>query len=117
MLYSKTNPHYQSGSVFIDPESSAEERYKLIYKASKYREGVESPMRGAVSADGINWQPIPEPILEPYHNDSLIIVYWDAHLQKYVGYFRQWYGDHRGIARAATEDFCKWPRVLRRFMA
>ena len=101
---------YESGSVFIDPGALPEERYKLIYKASVYKKGVESPMRGATSADGIHWNPIKKPILEPYHSDTQTTAYWDPHLRQFVGYFRQWWGERRAIARATTEDFRKWPQ-------
>jgi hypothetical protein len=106
----ENGPYPGRGTIFVDPTASSEERYKLIYKASVYKKGIESPMRGATSADGIRWKRIPETILEPYHSDTQTTVYWDPHLRQYVGYFRQWWGERRAIARAATEDFRKWPQ-------
>lgn len=103
-------PRIGGGSAFVDPAAPPEERYKYIYSAGAYKKGVESPMRGATSPDGIHWKLIPEPILEPYHSDTQTTAYWDAHLKQYVGYFRQWWGERRAVSRAATDDFRKWPQ-------
>ena len=103
-------PGHGGGTVFIDPSAPPQERYKYIYKAAPYKKGVESPMRGYTSPDGIRWERIPEPLLEPYHSDTQTTAYWDPHLKQYVGYFRQWWGERRSVARAATNDFRKWPQ-------
>ena len=87
---------------------------KLIYKDSSelvdLKTKKESMMRGAASPDGIHWKRIAEPVLPGYHSDTLTTAYYDPHLRCYVGYFRQWWGMRRGIARAATRDFRHWPQ-------
>jgi hypothetical protein len=42
-------------------------------------------------------------------NDSGPAVYYDAKLNRYVGYFRFFMMGRRAIGRAETDDFWRWP--------
>ena len=111
---------YSGGTVFKDPNGSAEERYKLIY-LTWIKEKPQ--VRGAVSADGIHWTPIDKPLLDGYCSDTQTTAYYDAHLKCYGGYFRYWSGSpwfeswatwqgsrswRRQIGRAVSTDFRHW---------
>ena len=103
------------GTVFLDPSAPPEERYKLIHMGRE--EGV-SRVFGAVSPDGLHWQPIREPLVDDYLSDTQTVVAYDAARGRYVGYFRGWQGQapskgahgRRAIAYAESEDFRHWPR-------
>jgi len=132
--------------VFIDP-SSKEERYKMLYLgivtdeeweafAAKYPDEVDTMARrpdvggfrcvvavfGAVSADGIHWVSLPEPLMIQ-HADTQNTCYYDEDRKEYVAYLRGWqvnpkaegWADkstdnwigvgRRSIARATSKDF------------
>jgi len=101
------------GTVFIDPSAPADERYKAVFPSQisgrefeAYRkrrpDGWEprallhfeehdrvSCIMGAVSADGIHWRRLPEPLVVEY-SDTQIVAYYDTVLGKYVMYTRWW---------------------------
>ncbi|HQM50630.1 MAG TPA: hypothetical protein PLJ71_18225 [Candidatus Hydrogenedentes bacterium] len=118
--------------VFIDPHGPAEERYKCIYNArvlsapgalwSQY-EKVHPRHRdirlsadyiyclfGMTSPDGVNWTPIPEPLLI-HKGDTDNTVYYDDWLGKYVLYTRLYSMQRRMVARAESDDFRHWTPV------
>ena len=64
-------------------------------------------MFAAVSPDGINWTPLPEPLMY-FGGDTDTTVYYDNHLGKYVVYTRQFINDRRWIGRAESDDFRNW---------
>lgn len=104
---------YDGGTVFLDPVAPSSERYKLINLGWEKDKWV---VRGAVSSDGLFWTPIAEPILDDYASDTQTVAYYDRQLATYVGYFRGKTTDgfsnsysRRGIARAVTKDFRRWP--------
>lgn len=142
------------GNVFKDP-SSREERWKwmlegetTIEQLQQYRKrrphdydpramrlhvkGKQTAgyhilaVRGGVSPDGFRWTTIPEPLVVE-HSDTLHSGYYDAALERYVAYFRQyampryspqspvddhglsWKVARRSIGRSETEDFRRFP--------
>jgi len=120
---------YHGGSVFLDPAATAAERYKAFHLSRISRERLEELRRarpdavdpfndrtakkpwavcGAVSPDGIDWHPIPEPLVAQF-SDTQNIAYYDESLHKYVGYFRTWVMGRRAIGRAETDDFRRFP--------
>jgi hypothetical protein len=88
--------------VFIDPNGSPEERYKLTYCGPKSQTFV------CTSADGLHWKTQPNRILES-EADSENVLEWDPIKKKYIAYSRRWQYDRRGINYAETEDFWYWP--------
>lgn len=118
---------------FIDPNGSAEERYKCVFHAS-VREGVQelwakyqkfhpryrdnrlngehmNCLYGMTSPDGLNWSLLPEPLLI-HKGDTDNTVYYDAWLGKYVLYTRLCWLDRRLIGRAESDDFQNWSPVV-----
>jgi hypothetical protein len=123
------------GSVFIDPAAPAAERYKWVRHRAfsravfeaylKRRPGEWHPMtldndsddrfhaaEGAVSADGLRWKVLPEPLVfEP--TDTQLVCYHDARRAKYVLYTRNYMGAgpsaRRAIGRSESADFRNMP--------
>jgi len=118
---------------FIDPQGPADERYKCIYHAQvlsgqadlwkKYQAHTHPRNRdvrlgpdminclfGMVSPDGLNWKPIPEPLLI-HKGDTDNTVYFDEWLGKYVLYTRLYWMNRRMVARAESDDFRHWTPV------
>jgi len=113
-------------AVFVDPIAPPEERYKMMFtsliddaalgafleespdRASE--EGIASrqTVMGAVSPDGLHWELIEKPLVL-HKSDTQTVAYYDAVLEKYVGYFRVFIMGRRAIARAETDDFRAWP--------
>jgi hypothetical protein len=107
-----------AGAVFIDPGAPAAERYKSVGTTSLTWEQFEvfrkkHPDRwenraieahgeeigimaicGAVSADGINWTPLPEPFTVE-KSDGQQVGYFDAGLREYVVFVRNWWAGPR----------------------
>jgi hypothetical protein len=104
-----------SGSVLIDLNAPPAERYKVagVTTLRKYQPGGKDSggiLGGAVSADGLRWTSLPEPLWGTYYNnDGSPSIYFDTKLRKYVLYTRQNYPRRRSIARAETPDFRRWP--------
>ena len=104
-----------TGHVFLDPNASDEERYKVagLTNIRSYRPEAKSMsgiMGAAVSPDGIHWKRLPEPLWDSYYNnDGGPSIYFDHKLEKYVLFTRQNYPRRRSIARAETADFRRWP--------
>lgn len=105
-----------TGSVFKDPNPDApdDELYKIIYRAPdpERRESIF----GAVSADGIHWRTLEEPLIPGYFSDTLNVADFDSRRGRYIGYFRGWTSMRSGklhgrrtIAYAETDDFAHWP--------
>jgi len=117
-------------TFFIDPVAPPAERYKFVYCAqppedvgarlfaeyaqrpARYQDprimaGGRSCLFAATSPDGVQWTPIPEPLLM-HHSDTDTTVYWDAALAKYVLYTRMFREDRRWIGRAESDDFRHW---------
>jgi len=126
--------------VFIDDHGLAEERYKCIYHAkilgtpeelnAYWKEYETIPPRnrdtrlrpdringlfGLVSPDGINWKPIPKPLLI-HMGDTDNTVYYDRWLEKYVLYTRLDWMQRRQVARAESDDFYHWSPVSQMLM-
>jgi hypothetical protein len=117
---------------FIDPNGPPEERYKAVFNARvtdnvgdywKQYEKIHPRNRdlritadyvyglfGLVSADGLDWKLIPEPLVI-HKGDTDNTVYYDEWLQKYVLYTRFMIYDRRAIARAESDDFRHWGPV------
>ncbi len=127
---------FHGGSVFIDP-SSVDERYKMLYLGivtddeweafeKKYPGEVDTMARrpdvggfrcvvavfGAVSPDGINWEPLPEPLMIQ-HADTMNTCYYDLDRKQYVAYIRAWQVNERADGYGAP-DSTSWISVGRR---
>lgn len=119
---------YHGGAVFVDPAAPAAERYKVLYLMHVTRAEAEAfqaanPERaaawppvaervcavaGAVSADGLHWTRLPEPLVL-HLSDTHNTVAWDAVRQRYVWFCRTWVMGRRAVGRAETADFRRWP--------
>jgi len=107
---------YHGGTVFFDPTSKKDERYKIAYlgkspKGSKLYDWLY----GAVSPDGIHWRRLKKPILK-YTSDSQTVSLYDEELKKYVIYVRGWspqdqlgFGGRRIVRRSESDDFGNFP--------
>ena len=94
--------------VFIDANAPSSERYKMV---GCMWSPDEKAAIGAVSSDGLNWTPLPEPVLHHNHADTQNICLYDEQLGKYVLYTRQTDGvmQRRGINRSISDDFRSFP--------
>jgi hypothetical protein len=105
---------FHGHSVCIDPTAPHDARYRMIYTGY---DGKDCHILTAQSPDGIGWSVSQRPSLS-YESDTQTVAFWDASLQKYVGYFRTWEkgcrvnpsARLRCIGRAETDDFDHWPR-------
>ena len=95
--------------AFKDPSAPPDQRYKLVcmdtYKGRPC-------LRGAVSADGMRFNTMEEPILFDYGSDTHTVIRFDPDKGRYVGYFRgKSHGrrELRTIAYAETDRFESWP--------
>ncbi len=142
------NANFAEGSVFLDPSAPPDQRYKSVSlqdmsdeafekykllrpegwepKAKREDVGKVFFLQGAVSADGIRWKPLPEPLVVE-HSDTQIVACYDVRLRKYVIYTRGWLvGEQspgaatgqpghwispgrRSIGRTESEDFRRFP--------
>jgi hypothetical protein len=95
---------YHGAGIFIDPSAPSAERYKMV---GCLWSDEERATIGAVSPDGLNWTPLPEPVLRHNHADTQNIAIYDEDLGSYVLYTRQAHGvmQRRGINRAVADDF------------
>ncbi len=101
----ETNPlgiGIHGSSIFVDPHAGPDQRYKMNYC------GLKSLTYGASSPDGIHWT-FGKDFIADTKADSQNIIYWDDNRHKYVGYFRTWFKEHRGIVRGESDDFWNWP--------
>ena len=99
--------------VFYDANAPESERYKLIwvhYDRSK-PSGMTCTLYGAMSADGINWHDISEPLLNN-PGDTQNVLEHDDEKGEYIIYTRQIKGyalPRRGISRTTSKDFSHFP--------
>jgi hypothetical protein len=117
-----------SGAFFIDPTAPKSERFKTTFlahtKTPHYDDKsgkslVGRPVSamtgpgstviwGAVSADGMAWRVLPEPVC--YHDaDTQTVTKYDTQIKKYVVYTRLYELGRRTIARLETDNFRRWP--------
>lgn len=102
-------------AIFLDPSAPPSERYKTVTSVNKTVFDPNSKIRGpvlagAVSPDGIHWNPLPEPLWDDiFNNDGSPEVHLDPLTKKYVLYMRANYPRRRSISRADTSDFRRWP--------
>jgi hypothetical protein len=120
-------------TFFVDPAAPATERYKFVYcarfdeklYAAQLGEYLRWPARhrderiredraygifAAVSPDGVDWRPLPQPLLV-HPSDTDTTVLWDAGIERYVMYTRMMREGRRWIGRAESEDFRRWGPV------
>lgn len=112
---------FHGHSIFIDPNSSPEARYRCVFQGEfpEFAGHSKWPAMGyAYSPDGIHWTlGAPELPRDFNHNpflnfgsDTQCVVYWDSDQRRYVGYFRTWEPNGaRSIARSETNDLTNWP--------
>ncbi len=93
---------YAGGSVFIDPNGSPAERYKLVGEGTDAK-GVLG-VHGAVSPDGLHFTPLPAPVLDA-HSDTQNVMFWDDERRRYVLYARNWHDVARGVSRFESVDY------------
>ncbi len=77
-------------NIFIDPTAPASERYKMVYTQVA---GTTWNVRGATSADGINWTLAAQPLLA-HMSDTQNVCFRDGN--KYRMYVRMWRNDGAG---------------------
>lgn len=115
-----------SGAFFVDPSAPESERFKSVFLAHSNRPREErrfaddgrpisamtgpgsTVLFGAVSADGIAWKVLPEPLVH-HDADTQTVAAFDSITNKYVAYTRQYEFSRRSIALMETEDFSRWP--------
>lgn len=126
---------FQSGSIFKDPNGTAQEKYKMIYVGLKPVDDLDTAkekytgifgdaldpkgfsvidgqayvkgLYGAVSPDGINWTCLEEPLaVQP--SDTLNTCVWDEKRRAYIAYIRLRHGDRRVVGRMESKDFTCW---------
>ena len=93
------------GSVWIDPNAPPEHRLKT--QAKSYRP-TRFPMHS--SPDGLHWDRFIEPNLSG-PTDTQTIVFWDAAIQRYVMYTRDWVRtplSYRAVRRLESDDLEEW---------
>ena len=110
--------------VFVDPVASPAERFKTAGLHTVQPDAPDThharpqctakwwrQVGGAVSADGVRWQALAEPILRRQFCDTQTVVDYDPGLAQYVLYTRQRDGlmKRRGISRSASADFRTFP--------
>lgn len=94
-------------SPFLDanPAAGASERYKAV--ASEKHDG--HPMLfGFVSADGIRWRRLEQPLITDGRFDSLNVVFWDPARSQYAAIYRDFRFGVRSIKYANSKDFLTW---------
>ena len=126
--------------VYIDDHGDPSERYKMLYYGSFTEAQCESYRRehpdhfekwgygtgngawglsGAVSADGINWRLLDEPMLVHFTDIIWGNVTYDVQRKKYLCYHRSWPKNpkspedfvvigKRSVARSVSTDFRRW---------
>lgn len=134
---------FHPGQVFIDPAAPASERYKWINEENfsadeaadyltRYADEVDwkavgknvkrdnglvkdvyTGARGAVSEDGIHWRFIEQPLVIT-HTDTHPTCYYDAQLQKYVAYFRDFATGPQTVTKAGPKRWGGWKRSVGR---
>lgn len=94
-------------SVFLDPRSVPEKRYRLLYTRD-WPNPMTAGVFTASSPDGVRWAIAPDRLL-PFLPDSQPSVCWDEALRKYAVYLRAW-NPGRSVARVAVDDLERpWP--------
>ena len=91
------------GTVFLDPNSPPERRYKLLHTVGPHKGGL----RVSYSADGIHFTIPAEPV-SPWTPDSQQNAFWDPIRRKYVAFLRAI--EEMGISRNPDGA---WRRVVR----
>ncbi len=79
--------------VFLDPGAPPAERYKMVFIREPLGYGGWF-VHGAVSADGLRWTILPEPLLKK-NSDTQQVCFWDR--DRYRLYVRMWSGSSTGI--------------------
>lgn len=90
---------------FIDtrPGVSREERFKAVGGTGS------DGLFGFSSRDGLRWKPVKDRALIKKGNfDSQNIVFWSAHEQRYLCYFRTALNGVRWVSRATSTNFTEW---------
>ena len=122
------------GTVFLDPSAPPEERYKWVDLQTITREEFDAfrarrpdawearadradvgqiyAVVGAVSADGLRWTRLPEPLVVE-HSDTQPVCMYDERLGRYVLYTRNWSVGERS-AQAPDDRGLSWMNVGRR---
>ena len=100
-----------NGSVIVDPNAEAGERYKMI---TRRRARPDDEILGFVSDDGLSWRPVESnPLLTGRPFDSHNILLWDDAGERFLIYLRgrsesipgAFRGGHRSIRRSESSDF------------
>lgn len=101
---------YDNFTPFLDenPACDPAARYKAIGQSPQGLIAWQSP-------DGLHWQRLgDEPIIRQGAFDSQNVAFWDAELQQYRAYVRDFHDGLRDIRLALSSDFVTWtvPEVL-----
>ncbi len=94
---------------FLDtrPGVAREERFKAVGGTGS------DGLFGFISSDGLRWKPSKDRALIKKGNfDSQNIVFWSAHEQRYLCYFRTGRKGVRWVSRATSADFLEWSEPL-----
>lgn len=96
-------------SVWIDPHSPPEQRYK---NQAKVYPSAELHMHS--SPDGIHWKKIARLNPGPGGWDTQTVVFWDPNIERYVMYTRRWVrknpelASYRTVRRLESDDLLHW---------
>ena len=97
-------------SVWIDPKSPAEERYKT--QAKVYPSGQ---LHMHASPDGLHWKQFANLKIGPGGWDTQTVVFWDPSIEHYAMYTRRWVrskedktASYRTVRRLESEDLTHW---------
>lgn len=121
---------------FIDRSGPQKERYKAVisaqvnysrsemeklwkkfqnihpyYRDPRLQSDLIFCMFGLISADGIHWEVIPEPLMIS-KGDTPITITYDDYLGKYLMYSRQYPLRRRMVGRAESDDFRHWTPLV-----
>jgi hypothetical protein len=112
--------HGHGATIFLDPSAKPDERYKMIHLDAVPLQMVNGKQMnafvfGAVSADGIHWKRLPEPLIK-HTSDTQSVAQYDSVTRKYVAYLRGWdpqsragYGGRRMVMRTESPEFGNFP--------
>jgi hypothetical protein len=111
LIPGRTTGGMHGGTVFLDRQAPASEHYKLVFTRGEKLDGhLTWVVRGAVSADGLRWRILPEPLLKK-NSDTQTVCFHDGDI--YRLYVRMWsgglYQGKRMVGYSESRTFGNFP--------